>query len=208
MKRIRIVGWLFILGSVIAFSAYSYWVETRDLRPLAVAMPLTQGHKVYTFKTNVDYGYVINLKFMKRASFEQTACALGVNLDDYRLPPRCDGQKAVLDLGWVLTTDRKPVAKFSSTNDYLGDKEDADTFLRSLGRFNAKGGHVYALDIYVRHDERSLSPQNPVLSIEVGTLYGEKLGISYLICAFACLLGLIFGVVLLFLSRGPKWAPV
>lgn len=201
MNWMRAVGWLLIFGSVIVFSAYCYWAETRDLRPLVTGMSLAQGHKIYTFKTNVDYGYTINLTFKKSAPFEEMACALGVNLDDYRIPPQCGGQKAAFDLSWVLTGNGKHIADFSSADDYLGDKQDSNTFVRSLGHFDGKSGRAYMLDVYVPHDERFLSSENPVLSVEVGTLYSEGLGVGFLIWAIFCLLGFVVGIVLLVLTH-------
>jgi hypothetical protein len=166
----RLVGAAGILcilaASIYCIGMYPIWAV--DWTPLERPINLTKGHRVSaSFVAARDVRYVLQVDTQRSIPFERQNCLLGI---ESFIPERCSTIPRELDLSWTVTSGGTEIARGEGSNvsgGYWGP-----TIGVVLCGFEAKRGHTYAIDLFVRQTSLDLQHTAPKLQIQVsGAVY-------------------------------------
>ena len=152
-----------LLGLAVSASLY-LWLALMNAVPLDIAVPLSLGHiQTPEFTTKVTIPYDIDIAFdSTKIPYEKLNCLIGMNLDSVQ---PCTDEPSILNVKWKVVSDGQTLANGSSTDTVRAGYSYHKT-ARYMGRFDAKSGKKYRLEIDVLQDATRLALANPRLGIE------------------------------------------
>jgi len=177
LKRIGIVV---LLAGLALLAGSKYWLATRNLTALNIAVSLSPRHiRTEEFNINLDTDYYVEVEVDGSLSAGNLECLMW----------GCSGP-SILKAHWVLSRAGQPEASGAS-EDISGASGNIGTVERIVGRFSSHGGR-YTLDVDILSDTGFLAPRNPRLKVEAdGNTYNR---LDELFSAIYWTSGLIAGI--------------
>ena len=154
---------------------------------------MAQGRRgPFSFRTDLDTDYLLEIDVERRIEFEQLNCMLGI---ETLFPERCRGLPSLIDISWRVLSNSKTIGE-GNANHFKGGGWEP-TIQREIGSFRASKGHSYSLDLVVNRDAGSLNIANPKITVAAhpseykgNIILAQLIGMGATLVALA---GLAFG---------------
>jgi hypothetical protein len=185
------------------FGAWKAWTATRNETPLDVPITLRAGETVARdFRLNLDGLYLIEIPAESNVAGAEIPCLMGVSVNS----SECAGIASAIDADWVLLRDGQEIRRGNSKEPHaepMGTRE----LVRVIGEFPGESGRTYQLKVSITADGRSLDTAHPRLRVAVSSLAHTDLQSASVLVFSVSFICVMFGVIVLGISRIPRRAP-
>jgi hypothetical protein len=138
------------------------WRKARDKAGLPVDLPLpTSAHVINTgdFSVTEDADYLVAISAERTIPLDALDCLLGIDAPYYK----CRDAPSAFNAVWELSANGREVAHGSSSAERVAFW--SDRVGRGIGRFAAKRGQRYRLDVQFLSDTSPLNSARPHIQV-------------------------------------------